>query len=268
MQIQKERLNQQEQDSEISAVILGGVGFTSFEDCKSRTTRTPYGNVNTYICEMKKLQIAIIPRHVGTKKNTPPHRINYRANLWAAKELGAKRVISTNSVGTMKNHPIGSFVILDDFLDFTRNRVSTFFDNETVHVDMVKPYCPEIKKCLSNSLEKRGIEYDEGIYICTEGPRFETRAEINMMRQFGDVVGMTGVPEVILAKELELCYASICTVTNCACGMSDEKLTVDEVIETLKGVQNVLFGVISDAISNIPVERECMCCYATKGARL
>jgi 5'-methylthioadenosine phosphorylase len=268
MQIQKKRQNQQEQDSEISAVIIGGVGFTSFEDCKSLMISTPYGNVNAYICEMKKRQVAVIPRHTGAQEHTPPHRINYRANVWAAKELGATRVISTNSVGTMKNHPMGSFVIPDDFLDFTRKRVSTFFDNETVHVDMVEPYCPEIKKCLKDALEKRDITYGEGVYVCTEGPRFETRAEINMMRQFGDVVGMTGVPEVILAKELELCYASICTVTNYACGMGDEKLTVDEVIETLEGARDVLFGVIADAVSKLPAKRNCSCMNATAGARV
>ena len=268
MQKQKIRQNQQEQDSEISAVILGGVGFTSFEDCNSRMISTPYGNVNAYTCEMKKQHVAIIPRHAGAQEHTPPHMINYRANVWAAKELGAKRIISSNSVGTMKNHPMGSFVIPDDFLDFTRNRVSTFFDNETVHVDMMEPYCPEMKKYLITALENRGITYDEGVYACTEGPRFETRAEITMMRQFGDVVGMTGVPEVILAKELELCYASICTVTNCACGMGDRKLTVDEVIETLEGARDVLLGVISDTISKLPAKRNCSCMNATDGARV
>jgi len=261
-------MNQHEEYPGITAVILGGVGFTSFEELQTRMVRTPYGSVTAYIGEIKGRSFATIPRHGGAQEHTPPHRINYRANVWAVRELGAKRIISTNSVGTMKNHPIGSFVVPDDFVDLTRNRTSTFFDSETVHVDMVQPYCPEIRKCLTDSLGKNGIAYSEGIYVCTEGPRFETRAEIAMMQQFGDVVGMTGVPEVILAKELELCYASICTVTNYACGMGKGKLSVDEVIDTLKGSQDVLYGVIADAVSSIPVERGCGCEDATAGARV
>lgn len=253
---------------DIAAVIFGGVGFTTAKDHHSRIINTPYGDVTAYITRINGSDVAIIPRHAGAEEHTPPHMINYRANVWAVRELEAKRIISTNSVGTMKDHPIGSFVLLNDFVDFTKNRTSTFFDTETVHVDMVEPYCPQIKKCLADSLERKGIAYSEATYVCTEGPRFETRAEINMMKQFGDVVGMTGVPEVILAKELELCYASICTVTNYACGLGDGKLTVDEVVDALRGAQGALLGVVSDAISNLPGERGCNCGDATVGARV
>ncbi|MDO9518219.1 MAG: MTAP family purine nucleoside phosphorylase [Methanosarcinaceae archaeon] len=257
---------------DIKAVIFGGVGFSIAKDYHSRMISTPYGDVTAYITRMNGCGVAIIPRHTGAEEHTPPHMINYRANVWAVRELGTKRIISTNSVGTMKDHPIGSFVLLDDFVDFTKNRTSTFFDSETVHVDMVEPYCPQIKKCMADSLERKGIDCSEGIYVCTEGPRFETRAEINMMKQFGDVVGMTGVPEVILAKELELCYASICTVTNYACGLRDGKLklTVDEVVDVLRGAQGALIGVIADTVSNLPDdgERDCACGDATVGARV
>ncbi|HJH31307.1 MAG TPA: S-methyl-5'-thioinosine phosphorylase [Methanosarcinaceae archaeon] len=253
---------------EIAAVIFGGVGFTTAKDCHSRMIHTPYGNVTAYFTRMNGDDVAIIPRHAGAEEHTPPHMINYRANVRAVHELGAKCIISTNSVGTMRDHSIGSFVLLDDFMDLTKNRISTFFDTETVHVDMVEPYCPRIKKCLANSLGNGGFTYSEGTYVCTEGPRFETRAEIAMMKQFGDVVGMTGVPEVILARELELCYASICTVTNYACGLGNGKLTVDEVVSILNGAQDMLFEVVSDAISNLPDERDCDCGNATQGARV
>ncbi|MGP8321172.1 MAG: MTAP family purine nucleoside phosphorylase [Methanosarcinaceae archaeon] len=249
-------------------MIFGGVGFSTAKNYHSRMIRTPYGNVTIYLTRMNGNNIAFIPRHAGVEEHTPPHMINYRANVWAVRELGVKRIISTNSVGTMKDHSIGSFVLLDDFVDLTKNRTSTFFDTETVHVDMAEPYCSQIKKCLADSLKKSGFAYSEGTYICTEGPRFETRAEIAMMKQFGDVVGMTGVPEVILAKELELCYASICTVTNHACGLGNGKLTVDEVVDTLNGAQDMLFGVVSDAISSLPDERDCDCGNATLGARV
>ena len=253
---------------DIAAVIFGGVGFSVAKDCHSRTIGTPYGNVKAYFTQMGGSDVAVIPRHANAKEHTPPHMINYRANVWAVRELGAKRIISTNSVGTMKDHPIGSFVLLDDFVDLTKNRTSTFFDTETVHVDMVEPYCPQIRGCLADSLERKGFDYSEGTYVCTEGPRFETRAEIAMMKQFGDVVGMTGVPEVILAKELDLCYASICTVTNYACGLGIEKLTVDEVVDSLRGAQGALLGVVSDAISHLPNEADCDCGDATVGARV
>ena len=255
---------------DIAAVIFGGVGFTTAKDHHSQTISTPYGNVKAHFTQMGGCDVVIIPRHANAEEHTPPHMINYRANVWAVRELGAKRIISTNSVGTMKDHPIGSFVLLDDFVDLTKNRTSTFFDTETVHVDMVEPYCPQIRGCLADSLERKGFDYSEGTYVCTEGPRFETRAEIAMMKQFGDVVGMTGVPEVILAKELDLCYASICTVTNYACGLGSGKLTVDEVVDSLRGAQGALLGVVSDAISNLPNDGEgdCDCGAATVGARV
>jgi len=168
----------------------------------------------------------------------------------------------------MKNHPIGSFVLADDFLDLTKNRVSTFYDKKTVHVDVSEPYCPEIKDGLKASLKKVNIGFSEAVYVCTEGPRFESRAEIRMMSHFGDIVGMTGLPEVALAKELNLCYASICTVTNNACGFNDAKLTVSELLETLDDTQEKLFELLFDTISKIPEKRSCNCSMATSDAYL
>ena len=168
----------------------------------------------------------------------------------------------------MRGHPVGSFVVLDDFIDFTRSRPSTFYDDRTVHVDVSEPYCPEIRTALRSALEKHGLSYTEGIYACTEGPRFETRAEIRMMSQFADVVGMTGVPEVILAKELSLCYASLAIVTNQACGMTTQKLTADEVTEVVGKAQDAIFEIISDTIENIQETRNCRCRFAKEGACL
>lgn len=251
----------------IEVAVLGGVGFNSYRDFEKRTVQTPYGEVTAYLAGIKGKNIAVIPRHAG-ESHVPPHRINYRANVWAVHALGVERVISTNSVGSMRGHPVGSFVVLDDFIDFTRNRGSTFYDETTVHVDVSEPYCPEIKESLKQALEKNGLSYTEGIYACTEGPRFETRAEIRMMGQFADVVGMTGVPEVNLAKELTLCYASLAIVTNQACGMTTEKLTADEVTEVVGEAQDAIFEIISDAIESIPETRNCRCRFAKVGACL
>lgn len=247
--------------------VLGGVGFSSYRDCESLPVKTPYGGVTAYITSIKGRNVAIIPRH-AEEIHIPPHRVNYRANIWAVHSLGVKRVISTNSVGSMRGHPIGSFVLLDDFIDFTRSRPSTFYDDKTVHVDVTEPYCPEIKAALKSALGKQGLSYTEGIYACTEGPRFETRAEIRMMSQFADVVGMTGVPEVVLAKELSLCYASLAIVTNQACGMTTQKLTADEVTEVVGKAQDSIFEILSDAIEIIPEPQSCMCRFAKEGACL
>jgi 5'-methylthioadenosine phosphorylase len=247
--------------------VLGGVGFNSHKDFESMEVHTPYGEVTAYLTMIRGKEIAVIPRHSG-KNHIPPHRINYKANIWAVYSLGVKRVISTNSVGSMRGHPVGSFVVLDDFIDFTRSRPSTFYDNTTVHVDVSEPYCPEIRTALKGALEKEGLAYTEGIYACTEGPRFETRAEIRMMSQFADVVGMTGVPEVILAKELSLCYASLAIVTNQACGMTTQKLTADEVTEVVGKAEEAIFEIISDTIESLPKNRSCKCGFSKEGACL
>ncbi|SES91379.1 methylthioadenosine phosphorylase [Methanococcoides vulcani] len=252
----------------IDAAVLGGVGFSSFIEGSAKIVNTPYGDVGVYIIELNDKTIAIVPRHSGAVEHVPPHMINYRANIWAIKELGVEKIIATNSVGTMKGHNIGSFVIPDDFIDLTKSRISTFYDKNTIHVDMTEPYCPQISKCLMDTLEKKGLDYTRGTYVCTEGPRFETRAEIKMMSMIGDIVGMTGLPEVVLARELELCYASICTITNQACGLTENKITADEVVVELGTTQDILLEVLTDVIDCIPATRECECMNATQGARL
>lgn len=255
-------------DKKIGVVIIGGLGFSRFENFKPLSVNTPFGIVNVHMGNIAGQNIAVIPRHGGEQKHVPPHRINYRANIWAVYELGATRIISVNSVGTMKSYTPGSLVLLTDFLDFTKNRVSTFFDNKTVHVDVSEPYCPQINKYLSNSIINRSIDFFEGVYACTEGPRFETKSEIDMLSRFADFVGMTGVPEVVLAKELDMCYASIGLVTNYACGLSSKRLTVDEVIDVVDNAQDLLYDVISDTIYTLTEERNCSCMYATYNARI
>jgi|GEM_PF-72845 5'-methylthioadenosine phosphorylase len=251
----------------VEIAVFGGVGFNLYLEFESQVIPTPYGEVIAYLTTIRGKKVAVIPRHAG-ENHIPPHRINYRANVWAAQAIGAKRIISTNSVGSMRGHEVGSFVVLDDFIDFTRNRPSTFYDDRTVHVDVSEPYCPEIKAALKSALEKQRFSFTEGIYACTEGPRFETRTEISMMSQFADVVGMTGVPEVVLAKELSLCYASLAIVTNQACGMTTQKLTADEVTEVVGKAQDAIFEIVSDTIENLPEIQSCRCRLAKEGACL
>lgn len=263
---------------DINAVIIGGVGFNPDDyDFRSIKVNTPYGPVKVKTGNVthrgRILELALIQRHsnddtLSGAEHLPPHKLNYRANVWAAKSLGTNRVIATNSVGTMGIHPPGSFLVASDFIDLTRSRVNTFYDYRTVHVDMTEPYCPEISDSLLSSLKNNHMEPFRGVYVCTEGPRFETAAEIRMLSTFGDVVGMTGLPEVVLAREFGLCYASLCIITNQACGLAGKKLTADEVLEMLEIKQQTLRTILLDAIISLPAHSSCGCKDAIKGATI
>jgi methylthioadenosine phosphorylase (EC 2.4.2.28) len=253
-------------DLDLQVALIGGVAFTSEGSDREVLVSTPYGDVLVHILKIGGRNVALIPRHADGNRHVPPHMLNYRANICAIHELGIKRIISTNSVGTMKNHPVGSFFLPNDFIDLTKSRPSTFFNERTVHVDVSEPYCPHTRQLMSASLAGRNIGFSEGVYICAEGPRFETKAEIRMMRQFGDVVGMTGLPEIVLAKELNMCYASICTITNDACGTGTGKMTVTEVLDTLTNINDKLRGVLSDVIRSLPEQYSCTCSLATSDA--
>ena len=257
------------------AVIIGGLGF-HYPDSNNFNVDTPYGTVKLKKISIShhgtKLELGLIQRHANSEsaagEHLPPHMLNYRANVWAAKAIGAQRVIATNSVGTMGDHLPGSFFIPDNFVDFTKSRPNTFYDNETVHVDMTDPYCSEIRDSLLKALYLNHLELDSGVYVCTEGPRFETAAEIKMLSSFGDVVGMTGLPEVVLAKELGLCYASICIITNKATGLSGIKLTADEVMEMLDAKLVTLQKLVLDAVTSLTSPCKCKCRSAIDNARV
>jgi 5'-methylthioadenosine phosphorylase len=133
---------------------------------------------------------------------------------------------------------------------------------------MNQPYCPKLRQSLINTLQENREDLFEGTYICTEGPRFETKAEIQMMASFGDVVGMTGLPEVILAREMKICYASICTVTNPACGLGNERLTADEVVSVIKNREKVLFDLVISSFLSMNEKRTCTCRLAKDHACL
>jgi 5'-methylthioadenosine phosphorylase len=161
----------------------------------------------------------------------------------------------------MSYHPVGSFFLPLDYVEFTKARTNTFFDDRAVHVDMSQPYCPELRSCLRNVMLEMNIQPFEGVYVCAEGPHLESPAQIRMMRQFGDVVGMTGYPEVVLAKELGLCYASLCIVTNEACGMKTggSKLSLSEITDQMDRLSACVKEIISRTAEKIPGKRSCSC---------
>jgi 5'-methylthioadenosine phosphorylase len=162
----------------------------------------------------------------------------------------------------------GDFVIIDQFLDFTKNRPSTFFNytEGVVHIDMTEPYCMEIRNSFINSCTKHGIEcFNNGTYVCTEGPRFENKAEINMFKLLGgDVVGMTNYPEVILAREANLCYATVAMVTNYATGISMHPLTHKEVMDNMQLMSDNIKNLFLSSIKDISLNKNCNCKYSTQ----
>jgi len=241
--------------------IIGGSGLENAVEGEKIIVNTPYGEVYVKIGIMANERVAFIPRH-GEKHENPPHKVNYRGNLWALKTLGVERVIATNAVGGIRNglNP-GDLLIPHDFIDFTKGRTYTFYDQKAIHIDLTTPYCPELRKLIIDVAEEMNIKvWDSGVYVCTEGPRFETPSEIRMFRLLGaDVVGMTGVPEVILARELKMCYATICVITNYAAGMQ-KRISQEEVDEIMKGRMKKVIEIINGVVQRIPIERKnCMC---------
>ncbi len=251
--------------------LIGGSGIYDpkvFGKAEIIAVETPYGDVKVYKGYVDDIEVYFIPRH-GEKHQYPPHKVMYKANIYAFKSLGIERILSTNSVGAIntKLKP-GTIVVPSNLIDFTL-RGDTFYDNETVHIDITEPFCKEVRTAIILSCIDLGIEfYPRGTYVCTHGPRFETSAEIKMFKKLGcDIVGMTIYPEVSLARELEMCYASICTVTNFAAGYQD-KLTAKEVIDIVKRNEEKLKRLIAESIKRIPKERNCSCAKILKDAKL
>lgn len=278
--------------------VIGGVGYNETADhMESKTISTVYGNVSVLFFSISEgNEIAFISRHQG-KNHVPPHKINFLSLIEAAKQIKAP-VLAVNSVGIMRNIPLISnkaklssspdsqtgdlivtperfsdfpFFIPEDFIDMTKNRIGTFYDEQTVHTDMTDPYCSHLRNLICSIFDEKEISYSKGIYLCTQGPRFETKAEIQMYAHFADVVGMTGVPEVVLAKEAGLCYASVCVISNPASGLGQNMLTADEVKESVKKTQKKVFEIISDlaiSLKNQKTDFKCFCKKATLNGKL
>lgn len=238
--------------------IIGGTGWDSsalkstFINGKTETISTRWGNASVLVCPMDDREIVFMHRHVSPENAThlPPHRINYRANIAALHELDVNLILASSSVGTLHiDWPIGSFALVDQIIDFTSGRESTFHDREAIHVDMTSPYDERGKVLLRQAAAKQETELHEGVtYICTNGPRFETPAEIRMFAQWGaDIVGMTGMPEVALARELQIPYAAIAVITNPAAGIDPTKRTHEEVQIEMQRALPILTSVILDA---------------------
>jgi 5'-methylthioadenosine phosphorylase len=217
-------------------------------------------------------EVAFLPRH-GVRHSIPPHQVNYRANIWGFKNLGVKKILSVGATGGIrKSMNPGSLVIPDQIIDVTEGRKSTFFDKRdgVFHIDLTEPYCSDLRKVMFRAAARTGIAVKKtGTYICTNGPRLETKAEISFFSRIGaDIVGMTAMPEAALAREAEICYAGIAVVTNYAAGITAKTLTAKEVIEVMNKTAKSLKKLLMEICRFIPREKTCICMNALKEAKV
>lgn len=232
------------------------------------TVETPYGSVEPIVGKLANNELVFMNRH-GRGHAIPPHLVNYRANIWALRELGVQKILATAAVGSLSsNFRLGELVLLDQFLDFTKSRPQTFYEGGkqgVLHVDMTEPYCSSVRQIIMDASEQFEFAVKNGAcYVCTEGPRFETPAEIRMFQRLGaDLVGMTSVPEVVLARELGMCYASIGMVTNEAAGIATHPLTYAEVMESMKELGVKVAQLIQATFELLTPEQHCLCASGT-----
>lgn len=254
--------------------IFGGTGIYDsglLKEAKEITVDTPYGKTSDSITIgiFNGKKIAFMPRH-GKKHTIPPHMINFRANIWAFKQLGIKRIIAPSAVGSLKEElPPGTFVLPTQFLDFTKSRKGTFSEEgKVIHISVADPFCPELQSAIIRAAKTQNIPiHTDRTYVCIEGPRFSTKAESKFYKSTGaDIIGMTLVPECQLAREAQMCYASICTVTDYDV-WAEKPVTAKEVIETLKkNVENTK-RLLTSIPDEIPHERKCFCEKALEEAQ-
>lgn len=255
--------------------IIGGSGLYEMEgltEKKEVKLSTPFGPPSdAYITgNLEGRRVAFLARH-GRGHRILPSEINFRANIWGMKKLGVERIISVSAVGSMKEAIApGHVVVPDQFYDHTRRRIGTFFGGGVVaHVAFADPVCSEMRSILCRAGRDRGaVIHDGGVYFCIEGPQFSARGESLIFRQWGiDVIGMTNVTEAKLAREAEICYATLALVTDYDCWHAEmESVTVEGVIETLN--KNVILSqqIIRSAIPHISASRRCPCATALKNA--
>lgn len=228
--------------------IIGGTGLTSLKNLhilRREVMHTPYGEPSGPLVygELAGVEVVFLPRH-GAGHTIPPHKVNYRANIWALKESGADKVIAVNAVGGIRaDMTPGRLVLPDQIIDYSWGRTNTYFEeglNQVTHIDFTHPYCEELRQELIGAAQRARLDaVEEGCYATTQGPRLETAAEIDRLERDGcDLVGMTGMPEAALARELELCYACCAVVANMGAGRGAGEITMAEIEHHLKDGMN------------------------------
>jgi 5'-methylthioadenosine phosphorylase len=255
--------------------VFGGSGFYEFlEGSEEVEVETPYGppSAPLVLGEIEGAKVAFLPRH-GRRHEHPAHRVPYRANVWAMREVGVRRIIGPNASGALHaDLGLGEFVVCDQFVDRTSGRADTFYDGpETTHVSAADPYCPDLRSVLLATTRELGIPArDGGTVVTIQGPRFSTRAESRWFASMGwDVVSMTAYPEGHLARELELCYANVSMVTDHDAGVAGDKPVDAETVVRVFG-DNIekLRSLLLTSIPRIGPQPDDICANALRGARL
>jgi 5'-deoxy-5'-methylthioadenosine phosphorylase len=245
----------------VSIGLIGGTGLNTLpglETLRSHAIETPFGQPSMTIEEgvYAGRPLFFMHRHGGKGTPIPPHRVNYRANIWALRELGVSRILAVNAVGAI--HPdmrAGRLVIPDQLIDYTWGREHSFDDGssgELLHVDFTEPYDTQLRRELIVAAEDAGIAHvDSAVLGVVQGPRLETAAEVRRYAQDGcDLLGMTGMPEAALARELSVPYAAVCMVVNAAAGLGEQPITLDAIRETLRHETALLADLLQTFLSN------------------
>ncbi|HEX2049524.1 MAG TPA: S-methyl-5'-thioadenosine phosphorylase [Actinomycetota bacterium] len=260
-------------DAEIG--IFGGSGFYSLlEGAREVPVDTPYGSPSApaTVGEIEGRKVAFIPRH-GTRHEYPPHRVPYRANLWAFRELGVTQVIGPCAAGSLRaDVKPGQFVVCDQLVDRTAGRADTFYDGPiTTHVSFADPYCPVMRAATLEASSELGLDArDGGTVVTIQGPRFATRSESRWYQDAGwEVINMTQYPEAYLARELEMCYVNVSLITDYDVGLEGmPPVTHEEVIRVFTENNDKLRKLLFHLVPRLPHERDCDCSRALSGARI
>ena len=257
--------------------IFGGSGFYEFAegDVEEVAVETPYGPPSDTLALMTVAgrRVAFLPRH-GKGHTLPPHKVPYRANLWALKSMGVTRVLAPSAVGSLQNNIApGDFVINDQFVDRTTGRADTFYDGPPVtHISSAEAYCPQLRTLAIESARQNSVRVHEtGTVVVIQGPRFSSKAESRWFTQVGwDVVSMTQYPEVILARELELCYVTLSLVTDYDAGLVADVAAVQahDVLAVLQQNTAQVKAVLKTMLAQMPTDRACPCAESLKYARM
>lgn len=264
-------------DSPINIGIIGGSGFYDLAtNLKELKVETPYGAPSDKIAvgDIFNQKVAFLPRH-RKDHDLPPHLINYRANIWALKSLGVESIITSHAVGSLqKSYRPGDFVILDQFIDRTCGRPDTFYDGPIVtHISSAFPYCPQIRKLAIDESKKMKLNFhDSGTVVIIQGPRFSTAAESLWFTKMGwQTVNMTEYPEIVLAREKEICYTAIAVVTDYDSGLVAEGLvkpvSVKEIVANFRPNIEKIKKLMLSMIKNWPEKKVCECGESLKHAR-
>jgi len=258
--------------------VLGGSGFYSLmKKAKEIKVEAPYGPPSGKVSlgEISGRKVAFLPRHDKTH-DLPPHKIPYRANIYALKSLGVKRIITITAAGSLQSniHP-GDFVVLDQFIDRTKGREDTIFIGPiTTHISAAYPYCPQLSEIAVKCGKNLGIKiHPQGTVVVIQGPRFSTRAESEWFTKMGwQAVNMTQFPEVVLAREMELCYAAIALITDYDAGIASQKkvkpVSVEEFSKVFKENNEKALKLVYKMIAKMPKKRICQCSQSLKGAKV